>query len=87
MYVYVYIYSVWVFFLSRTFANHRNAGEGVGDFFNSQLPLPPASQALRHLAGRLLAAGLEPGTFRFQTQVANHLTTRPKYLISKYLNI
>ena len=33
-------------FLSRTFTNHRTAGEG--HFFNSSLPLPPASQALRH---------------------------------------
>ena len=35
-------------FLSRTFTNHRTAGEGGGRFFNSSLPLPPASQALRH---------------------------------------
>ena len=32
-------------FLSRTFANHRTAGEGRGHFFNSSLPLPPASPA------------------------------------------
>ena len=30
-------------FLSRTFANHRTAGEGGGHFFNSSLPLSPAS--------------------------------------------
>ena len=35
-------------FLSRTFTNHRTAGEGGGHFFNSSLPLPPASQTLRH---------------------------------------
>ena len=35
-------------FLSRTFTNHRTAGEGRGHFFNSSLPLPPASQAIRH---------------------------------------
>ena len=35
-------------FLSRTFTNHRTAGEGGGHFFNSSLPLPPASQAIRH---------------------------------------
>ena len=35
-------------FLSRPFTNHRTAGEGGGHFFNSSLPLPPASQTLRH---------------------------------------
>ena len=35
-------------FLSRPFTNHRTAGEGGGHFFNSLLPLPPASRALRH---------------------------------------
>ena len=34
--------------LSRTFTNHRTAGEGGGNFFNSSLPVPPASQTLRH---------------------------------------
>ena len=33
-------------FLSRTFTNHRTAREGGGYFFNSSLPLPPASQTL-----------------------------------------
>ena len=32
-------------FLSRTFTT---AGEGGGYFFDSSLPLPPASQTLRH---------------------------------------
>ena len=35
-------------FLIRTFRNHWIAGEGGGHFFNSSLPLPPASQTLRH---------------------------------------
>ena len=35
-------------FFSQTFTNHRTAGEGGGHFFNSSLPLPPASQTLRH---------------------------------------
>ena len=35
-------------FFSRTFTNHGTAGEGGGHFFNSSLPFPPASQALRH---------------------------------------
>ena len=40
------------FFLSgfslRTLTNHWTAGEGGWHFFNSSLPLPPASQTLRH---------------------------------------
>ena len=35
-------------FLSRTFTNHKNAGEKGGHFFNSSLPLLTASQTLRH---------------------------------------
>ena len=35
-------------FLSRPLTNHRTAGEGGGHFINSSLPLPPASQTLRH---------------------------------------
>ena len=35
-------------FLSRTFTNHRTTGEGGGHFINSSLPLPPASQTLKH---------------------------------------
>ena len=36
-------------FLSQiTFTNHRTAAEGGGHFFNSLLPLPSASQTLRH---------------------------------------
>ena len=35
-------------FLLRTFTNHRIAEEDGGHFFNSSLPLPPASQTLRH---------------------------------------
>ena len=35
-------------FLSRTFTNHRTAGEGGWYFINSSLLLPPASQTLRH---------------------------------------
>ena len=53
MYIYICIYIyVWVL-LSRTFTNHRTAGEGGGGghFFKSSLPLPPASQTLRHLPG------------------------------------
>ena len=35
-------------FFSRVFPNHRTAGEVGGRFFNSSLPLPPASQTLRY---------------------------------------
>ena len=35
-------------FLSQTFTIQRKAGEGGGYLFNSSLPLPPASQTLRH---------------------------------------
>ena len=35
-------------FVSRKFTNHRIAGKGGGHFFNSSLPLSPASQTLRH---------------------------------------
>ena len=38
-------------FLSRTFTIHRTAREWRGCFFKSSLPLPPASQALRHYPG------------------------------------
>ena len=38
-------------FLSRTFTNHRTAGEGGGHFLNSSLPLSSASQTLRHYPG------------------------------------
>ena len=35
-------------FLSRTLTIHRTAGEGGWYLFNSSLPLPLASQTLRH---------------------------------------
>ena len=38
-------------FLSRPFTNHSTAGEGGRHFFNSSLPLPPASQTRRHQPG------------------------------------
>ena len=44
-------FSVYLGFLSRTFTIHRTAGEGGGYLFNSSLPLPPASQTLRHQPG------------------------------------
>ena len=38
----------YLVFLSRTFTNHRTATEGRGRFFNSSLPVSPASQILRY---------------------------------------
>ena len=35
-------------FLLRPFTNQRTTGEAGGHFFNSSLPLPSASLALRH---------------------------------------
>ena len=50
--VVVVVVSIWAFSddHSRT-TNDRTAGEGRGHFFNSSLPLPPASQTLRHYPG------------------------------------
>ena len=42
------VFFFYLGFLSRPFTNHRTAGEGGGHFFNSSLPLLPASQTLRH---------------------------------------
>ena len=47
-YVFVNFFTSICVFLSRTFTNHRTAGEWGEHFFNSSLPLPPASQTLRH---------------------------------------
>ena len=41
--IYVNVFFFYLGFLSRTFSNHRTAGEGGGHFFNSSLPLSPAS--------------------------------------------
>ena len=38
-------------FLLQPFTNHRIAGEGGGNSFNSSLPLSPASQTLSHYPG------------------------------------
>ena len=42
------IFFFYLGFLSRPFTNQRTAGEGEGHFFSSSLPLPPATQTLRH---------------------------------------
>ena len=60
-------------FVSWTFMIHRTAGEG-GDLFNSSLPLPPASQPLRHELCKLyfLHKRMPPCT-RVQTDIFNEL--------------
>ena len=67
--------------LSEPFTNHRSAGEGGGHFFNSSLPFDPlrrhldinraitAESSPLHIGRK---AGLEPGTYGFRAQVANH---------------
>ena len=42
------IFFFYLGFLPQPFTNHRTAREGGGHFFNSSLPLPLASQTLRH---------------------------------------
>ena len=46
--VHLLLFFFYLGFLSRTFSNHRTAGEEGGHFFNSSLPLQPASETLRH---------------------------------------
>ena len=62
-------------FLSQTFVNHRTAGEGGGYFFNSSLPLPPASQT-RSTGWAITAESPPPhianSSTQTQVQVANH---------------
>ena len=45
-----FLFFLYLDFLSQPFTNHRTVGEGGGHFFNCSLPLPPASQTLRHYA-------------------------------------
>ena len=44
----IFFFLLYLSLLTRTFPNHRIAGEGGGHFRNSSLPLPLASQTLRH---------------------------------------
>ena len=48
---FVFFVFFYLGFLLRKCTNHRTAEEGGGHFFNSSLPLPPASQTLRHQPG------------------------------------
>ena len=44
----IFFFFFYLGFLSRTFTIHGTAGEGGGYLFDSSLPLPAASQTLRH---------------------------------------
>ena len=46
--MFFFVFFFYLGFLSRIFTIHGTAGEGGGYVFNSSLPLPPASQRLRH---------------------------------------
>ena len=48
LFFFFFFFLFYLGFLSRTFTIHGTAGEGGGYLFNSSLPLPPASQTLRH---------------------------------------
>ena len=48
---YAFFFSIWVFFHEHSrFTGQQGKGRGGGGgyLFNSSLPLPPASQTLRH---------------------------------------
>ena len=71
-------------FLSPTFTIRETAGEGGGYLFNSSLPLPLASQTLRHYPGDYCreltsAHGWEPDSNR------EPLVTERKSLTTKLL--
>ena len=86
-----------VFFFFRVFFHEHSGftgqqGKGEVNFFNSSLPLPPVSQALRYQPGdrrahlcTKLAAVIELATFGFRVQVANHYATRPNIWLNKKL--
>ena len=46
-YITFFIFFVWVLFHEHSWFTGQQ-GKGGGDLFNSSLPLPPASQTLRH---------------------------------------
>ena len=47
----IFYFFFYLGFLSRTFTINRTTGEAENYLFNSYLPLPPASQTLRHQPG------------------------------------
>ena len=48
---FIFFFFFYLGFLSRTFTNHRTAGEEGAHFFISSLPVPPASQTLKRYPG------------------------------------
>ena len=83
--IYIHILFFYLGFLLRTFTNHRTVGEGVGHFFNSSLPLPPASQTLSwaataessplHIARGELESNREPLISECKSLTTNTHTT------------
>ena len=49
--LFIYLFIFYLGSFSGTFMNHRTEGEMGQHFINSWLPLPPASQTLRHWPG------------------------------------
>ena len=78
-------------FLSRTFTNHRTAGEGGGHLFNSSLLLPPASQALRHwpgdYCGELTSAHSQPPDSSREPLVSERKSVTTKLRTLKSVNM
>ena len=80
----------YVCFLSPIFPIHRTAGEGRGHLFNFSLPLPPASETLRHISRAITAenSGLHissswtrTGNFWFPSAIGPRLSyTKLSYL-------
>ena len=68
-------------FLSRTFTNHRTAGEGGGHFFNSSLLLSPAS-----LSSWVVNADSSPlHIVSSRTRLFNYLIWFPKVVSATFL--
>ena len=92
-----FFFGFYFCFLSQTFTNHRIAEEGAGYFFNSSLPLPAASQTLRHQPGDYYreltsAHGQQPDSNREPNSLFFYSTVRKKVkrkrpYIYLYINI
>ena len=86
-----FLFSFFLFFFLygfslRTLTNHRTAGEGEGYFFNSLLPLLPASQTLRNQPGDYY----RELTFAHSQQPDSNrelLVSEPKSLTTKLRNL
>ena len=85
-----FFFSIWVFFHEHSrFTGQQGKGKGI--YLTPPYHFHPLhrhldiSRAITAESSPLQIAGLQPGTFRFRAQVANHQATRPdiKKLISK----